>query len=81
MLFDLKMQTTLSKSGFTEAGTSAGLSMIYDPLSSFTVMIRQRYTFYDFAFKLYEHHKLCDCFFCSFYSDHRRSRKIIREGT
>lgn len=34
-----------SKSGFTEADTSAGVSTIYGPPSSFTVMIRQRYTF------------------------------------
>ena len=35
--------------------------------------------FYDFAFKLLEHHERCDCFSCSFYWDHRR--KIIREET
>ena len=33
------------------------------------------------AFKLLEHHKRCDCLFCSFYLDHMRSRKITKDET
>lgn len=35
--------------------------------------------FHAFAFTLLEHHKRCDCLLYSFYSDHMKSRKRIRE--
>lgn len=82
---DLKMQTTLRVAEWSRPKQIfiSSCCFEYDLWPSIMSYRNDKAKIYfcAFAFKLFEHHKRCDYFFCSFYSDHRKSRKIIRKET